>query len=63
MYWVIISEFILNQLVVYVVIFYAFFGSRNSLYKLSSTFVLCLIQLLKSASATKKQNTNQTGRT
>ena len=25
MYWVIISEFILNQLVVYVVVFYAFF--------------------------------------
>ena len=43
--------------------FMPFFGSRNSLYKLSSTFGLCLVQLLKSASATKKQNTNQTGRT
>ena len=27
MYWVIISEFILNQLVVYVVIFYAFLAA------------------------------------
>jgi len=32
-----------------------FFGGRNSLYKLSSTFGLCLVQLLKSASATKSK--------